>query len=116
MSILTERRRLARQIRQIREDEVSPILKLVTQIIRRNIPTESCRILLFGSWATLEAEPRSDIDIAILGEVPVDDRTMARIRHEVDHLPTLRTVQVVDLAQMDERFRRKVLAQSEVLS
>lgn len=99
-----------------REKEIGPILKLVSQIVRRHVPEEACRILLFGSWATLEAIPTSDIDIAILGETPLDNLTIARIREEIDGLPTLRKVEVLDLWEVDDRFREKVLQQAEVLA
>lgn len=78
-------------------------------MIRRYPPNESYKILPFGSWATLEAAPTSDIDIAILGLTPVDPAIMSEIHEEVDELPTLRKIQVIDGVHVQERFRDRIL-------
>jgi uncharacterized protein len=105
-----------KEMTTIKEREIRPILDRVTGIIRYHLPEQSFRILLFGSWATLTAIPTSDIDVAILGDVPVDPLTMARIREEVEGLPTLRKVDVVDLWIVEERFRQSVMKRAEMLS
>ncbi len=94
---------------------IQPILEQVTQIVRRHLPASACRILLFGSWARSDALPTSDIDIGILGEEPVDELTLAQIKEEIDGLPTLRKVEVVDLHLVDDRFRNHVVQQGEIL-
>lgn len=103
-------------IAEIKEKEIRPILDRVTEIVRRHLPEKSFRILLFGSWATLQYVPTSDIDVGILGDGPVDDLTMAQIREEVDRLPTLRKVDVVDLWTVEDRFRKNVVKQAEMLA
>jgi predicted nucleotidyltransferase len=99
----------------IREREIRPIVDRVAGIIRHHLPEPSFRILLFGSWATHTAVPTSDIDVGILGDGPVASLTMAHIREEVERLPTLRKVDVVDLWIVEERFRRSVTKQAEAL-
>lgn len=105
-----------KEIMTIREREIRPILARVTGIIRHHLPEPSFRILLFGSWAALTSDPTSDIDVAILGDGSVDPLTMARIREEVERLPTLRKVDVVDLWTVEERFRQSVMKRAETLS
>ena len=95
---------------------VRDILDMVTKIVRRHLPDHSYRILLFGSWARSDAMPTSDIDIGILGKQPVNDLTMARIREELDELPTLRKVEIVDLQAVDDRFREHVVQHAEPLA
>lgn len=92
-------------IKEIREREIGPLLHEIVRIIRRHVPEESYQILLFGSWATLESLPTSDIDVGILGPSPVDDLAAARIRQEIDCLPTLRKIEIVDLRRVEDRFR-----------
>lgn len=77
---------------------------------------ESHRILLFGSWATLEAAPTSDIDIAIEGATVLDSTVMSEIHEEIDKLPTLRKIQIIDIQQVHDRFRDCVLSQGQVLT
>lgn len=60
--------------------------------------TEVCRtyavkkVILFGSRAKGTAKERSDIDIAVSGA-----RDFARLSEDIENLPTLYTVDVVDL-------------------
>lgn len=88
--------------------ERETVLKKASEIIRRHL-SEEFRILIFGSWARGEAMETSDLDIGILGKekAPWDD--MVRIRQEMDELPTLRSIDVVDLNSVEENFRNNVL-------
>ena len=95
---------------------IQDILRMATKIVRRHLPDHSYRILLFGSWARADAMPTSDIDIGILGKESVNDLTMARIREELDGLPTLRKVEVVDLQAVDDHFREHVVQHAEPLA
>jgi len=54
-------------------------------------------------------------DIKAALDMAVDAATMARIREELDALPTLRKIDVVDLAEADEGFRNSVLKQGETV-
>lgn len=92
----------------IKEKEIRPLLVAVTRVLRRHLPDPAYRILLFGSWATLDSIPTSDVDIGILGSKPVDEVVMAQIKEEVDRLPTLRKIEVVDLQTVEDRFRANV--------
>jgi len=113
---MVEGKNRAKAIQELRERDIRPVLQRVVQVIRRYLPNESYKILLFGSWATLEAAPTSDIDIAILGLTPVDPAIMSKIHEEVDELPTLRKIQVIDGVHVQERFRDRILHQGQVLT
>ena len=103
-------------IGDMKERDIQPILTRIVQVIRRYLPAESHRILLFGSWATLEASPTSDIDIAIEGATVLDSTVMSEIHEEIDKLPTLRKIQIIDIQQVHDRFRNRVLSQGQVLT
>lgn len=103
-------------IKEMKDRDIQPILKLIVQVIRRYLPDESQRILLFGSWATLEAAPTSDIDIAIAGATAVDPAIMSDIHEEIDKLPTLRKIQIIDVQHVHDRFRDRILSQGQVLA
>ena len=79
------------------------------------MPDDSYHILLFGSWAILQSLPTSDIDVGILGPGPLDDLVIARIREQIDGLPTLRKIEVVDLWSVEDRFREKAERNAERL-
>ena len=103
-------------IGEMKKRDIQPILTRIVQVIRRYLPDESHRILLFGSWATLEAAPTSDIDIAIAGAIAVDPTVMSEILEEIDTLPTLRKIQIIDVQHVHDRFRDHILSQGQVLT
>ncbi len=103
-------------IAEIKEKEIKPLLWEVVRIVRKHVPDGSHHILLFGSWATLQSLPTSDIDVGILGPGPLDDLVMARIREQIDRLPTLRKIEVVDLWSVEDRFREKAERNAERLA
>ncbi len=73
------------------------------------------RVVLFGSWAEGNAQAGSDIDIGILGKKPLSQRTLVQIRQKVDAVPTLRKIDIVDLASTSERFRTRALKHAKQL-
>lgn len=84
------------------------IQKKAVEIIREHLDTKY-QILLFGSWAKHEAQETSDIDIGILGHEKVSADVMAKIRAQIDALPTLRSLDVVDLYTKERVFQENVL-------
>ncbi len=84
------------------------IIDRVAEIIRRNVPGDY-KIVLFGSTAVGDASERSDLDIGILGSDEVVWETMLSIRREVDAIPTLRSIDVVDLLSVSDSFRQSAM-------
>ncbi len=95
---------------------IHTLLEAIIQAIRHHLPDPSYQVLLFGSWARRDALPTSDIDIGILGKEPLDDLILIRLKEEINLLPTLRKIDVVDLRVVDDRFRHRVLEQGRVLT
>lgn len=83
----------------------------VAAVVRRVTGDPSFNVRLFGSWASGNPRPHSDIDIAIDGPRPVDPAHMADIRDACDRLPTLFTIDLVDLAAVSPSFRQNVRAE-----
>ena len=85
---------------------VKEIQKEVVQIIHKYLGRDA-NIYLFGSWARGNANPTSDIDIAI--RIPEQDRSkFYLIREEVDELRTLRKIDIVDLSFVSEEFEKHI--------
>ena len=91
--------------------EIREIVRRVEAIVHRVTGDPAFRVRLFGSWASGNPRPHSDIDIAIDGPNPVDPAHMADIRDAVERLPTLFTIDLVDLATVSDAFRRSVQKQ-----
>jgi len=84
------------------------LIREISSIIGRHLSDEY-KIFLFGSWLRGDAEERSDVDIGILGNQKVPWDVMTSILMEVDEIPTLRSIDVVDLLATDQDFRSNVL-------
>jgi len=106
---------LSETILLTKEREINPLIKEIIAILGRHLEAERYRVFLYGSWASMNARPTSDIDIAVLGEGPIDEMVFLRVREEIDNLPTLRSIDIVDLAKADREFRDAVLRESEEL-
>jgi len=91
--------------------EIRLLLREAARIVRRHLPDPAYRVFLYGSWATGRAQRGSDVDIGIQGPEAVPVATLAMIREECDALPTLRSVELVDIARMAEDVRLEACSQ-----
>ena len=71
------------------------------------------RIFLFGSRATGQHTPRSDYDIGIDATAPIPLAMLGRIQADLDELPVLPKIEVVDLHRVGETFRQAALASAK---
>ena len=81
------------------------IEQAVAQIIRKHLGLEY-RIFLFGSRATGSARRGSDYDIGVEGEEPLSFATQSRIETDLESLPTLATIEVVDMSMVSDQLAR----------
>lgn len=70
---------------------------------------------LFGSWAQGRALSVSDLDIALDIGRPIKPAVIQKIADELEELPILRKVDILDLQAVDQEFRKRVLQQGELL-
>lgn len=90
-------------------------IKEVIKKIRKYLP-ENYKILIFGSWAKNNALDASDIDIGILGKEAIAWNLMHKILEEVDEIPTLRSLDIVDLMSVGKNYREKILEYAKPLA
>jgi predicted nucleotidyltransferase len=79
-------------------------LEAVIAILRRRVPDRLVRA--FGSRATGKAKPFSDLDLAVMGEVPLPTEVLARLADDFDESSLPFKVDVVDWASASDTFRR----------
>ena len=89
--------------------EVTHIAARAAEIVRDHLG-DGGQVFLFGSWADGTARERSDIDIGVLAAGPVDGAVIEAMRESIEELPTLYTVDLVDLATVSADFRARALA------
>jgi predicted nucleotidyltransferase len=92
---------------------VTPILtrdlESVRQIILDALRGYRAKVWLFGSQATGRARLHSDIDVAILPLESLPKLTFFNIRDALEESDVVRMVDVVDLSEVDEKFRERVM-------
>lgn len=81
------------------------IAEAAARIIRKHVGPEY-RIFLFGSRADGTARRGSDYDVGIEGPARLDLSTLFAIQHEVQELPTLHKIDIVDFTGASASFRR----------
>ncbi len=89
-------------------------LKQVKRLVLKGLHGHDVQVLLFGSHATGKAGRTSDIDVAVLpvGKLPLG--LLSRIRESLQESHVPFNVELVDLSQTDEAFRKRVLEEGIV--
>lgn len=72
-------------------------------------------IWAFGSRVRGNAKPTSDLDLAIVGDQPVDQKVLWKLREAFDESTLPIKIDIVDYAQTGESFRNIIAEQKVVL-
>jgi len=74
------------------------------------------QVFIFGSEATADAAPGSDIDIGFVGPERLPSKVLDNIRTELESLRTLRLFDLVDFSCVDESFKAVALKKIQNLN
>ena len=91
------------------ETRAAEVASQVAEVVRR-VLGDRVLVLWFGSWPQGRAIQGSDIDIAIEADGPIPPALFAQLREAVEDLPTLHSMDLVDLRLADRRLRDEILA------
>jgi len=87
-------------------------LAMVQAILRRHVPGRE--VWAFGSRVAGTARATSDLDLCVVGEVPLPYETRARLRYDFSGSDVPYTVDVVDWATTSGSFR-KIIEEDKVV-
>jgi uncharacterized protein len=87
--------------------------KELLAIIGKRLDLSKYRVFFFGSRVDGKSFERSDIDVGIEGKKPIPFSTLACIKEDVEQLPTLYTIDVVDFRRTPPEFRKVALTYTE---
>ena len=73
-------------------------------------------LFIFGSFARSKDRSTSDLDIGISWQKKRMPRVFTELYRDVQALPTIRKIDLVDMAQVDEAFKREAMKESIFLS
>jgi predicted nucleotidyltransferase len=88
-------------------------LELVRGILQRHVPERE--VWAFGSRVQGNAKPFSDLDLAVLGEQPLELSIQAELAEEFSESDLPFKVDIVDWATTSERFRQIIRKEYVVL-
>ena len=87
--------------------DLKPIdVATVHAILAEHVP--ECEVRAFGSRATWNAKDYSDLDLAIVGDGPLDWRTLGRLKETFEESNLPMRVDVLDWQAISESFRKVI--------
>lgn len=87
-------------------EDLRRLAAVLRRVIGAPLTAGSVQCWLFGSHARSQAQPHSDIDIALAGEV--SRQTLAQLREEIEESQVRCRVDVVDLQSASPAIRQAV--------
>jgi predicted nucleotidyltransferase len=88
-------------------------LDAVLRTLADYVPDRAVRVM--GSRANGRAKPFSDLDIVIMGDEPLDLRTLGRLRDAFDESSLPFAVDIIEWASASDAFRRVIDQQARPL-
>ena len=95
---------------------IDELRERIVTILSRYLDLRDYRTFFFGSRVAGKGDERSDIDIGIEGIRPIPFHIMHRIRDDIEELPTMYTVEIVDFRRVSPDFRDVALHNVEPLT
>ena len=84
-------------------------------IVGRSLDLSQYQLFFFGSRVINKGDDHSDIDVGINGPAPVAGTTLAAIKEDLENLPTIYKIDLVDFAAVSDDFKKVALAKIEVI-
>lgn len=95
-----------------------PVEKLKADLLAiagRHLDLARYRIFFFGSRITGGGDERSDVDVGVDGPMPVPPEILNAIKEELEELPALYKIDLVDFFSVSEEFKKVALSKIEVI-
>ena len=79
--------------------------KEIAAIVGKYLSLDNHRLFFFGSRVVNGGSAHSDIDVGIEGPDRIPFRVLRQIREELENLPTLYSIDIVDFQSASSEFR-----------
>lgn len=90
--------------------------QLIKEIFDKHLQMDDYRLFFFGSRVKGDNSPRSDIDLGIEGQKELSPQIKLTIEEELQNLPTLYKIDLVDFKTVSRDFKKKVLTHVEFIN
>lgn len=84
--------------------------------MEKHLDLKRYKVFVFGSRMTGKGDEHSDIDIGIEGDKPIPRVIFSKIRDEIEDIPVLYTIELVDFKRVPKEFRDIALQNVEPLT
>lgn len=101
---------------RLEHEDVDVVKQQLRAMLGRYLDLSQYRVFFFGSRVQGTGDDRSDIDIGIMGPAPIPSDIRFVIEEEIDGLPILYKMDIVDFADVSEDFRRTALEHIEPIT
>ncbi len=85
----------------------------IAKITKRHLGSKDYRVFFFGSRVKGDNWERADIDLGIEGLVEIPPRLKFEIQEELEQLPLLYKIDLVDFKNVSPKFRQEALKHIE---
>lgn len=82
-------------------------------IVGRRLDLTRYKLFFFGSRVANKGDEHSDIDVGIMGPGPVPAQAMDEMKEDIENLPILYKIDLVDFDALPEDFKQVALAKIE---
>jgi predicted nucleotidyltransferase len=86
---------------------VKALVNQVSKKIHHELGNE-VKVIWFGSWVRGDAQPYSDIDLAISSPQPIDFGDFSRLFDWIDDLPTLFSIDLVNSDEASPELKNQI--------
>ncbi len=90
--------------------------KEILDLVGKYLDLSTYKVFFFGSRVAGKGDERSDIDVGIEGQKAIPSAALLDIQDEVENLPTLYKIDIVDFCKVDETFKEVALQNIEMIS
>lgn len=81
----------------------------IVDVVRKYLDLRQYRVFFFGSRVKGDNFERADIDVGIEGPRPLPPEIKLAIKEELENLPTLYKIDLVDFATVSDQFKKEAL-------
>ena len=80
--------------------------ELLKQTVRKYLPDESYKAFIFGSHVTGKNRKFSDIDLGIIGPIPLTPREYISIKNDLEESDLPYRVDLIDFMKVSDKFKQ----------
>lgn len=101
---------------RIEHYNLEKLKKEILEIMARHLELNGYKVFFFGSRVMNKGSERSDIDVGVEGKKPIGLSILSNIKDDIEKIPTLYKIDVVDFSDADEKFKQVAKEKIEFLN